>query len=189
MITSIYIQIADIDKCYSNSLIVVDTFILIIYFIELCTIILYMTQLGSSVTYTCSSRNKRRRKILSMQECKGPKCIGMTLNIQELYFSVNSSKKVLQRGVVHIQFVHETFQLICKECKFKKSIYGYTKKIYIFFGYLKTSGPNVNCVKTCLLQKHPWQSTFIYTWHGKSIKYKEPPKVFGISKEIPIPPK
>ena len=40
-----------------------------------------------------------------MQECKGPKCIGMTLNIQELHFSVNSAKTVLQRGVVHIQFV------------------------------------------------------------------------------------
>ena len=40
-----------------------------------------------------------------MQECKGPKCMGMTLNIQELHFSVNSAKTVFQRGVVHIQFV------------------------------------------------------------------------------------
>ena len=40
----------------------------------------------------------------------------------------------------------------------------------------------------CLLKKQPWQSTFIYTWHGKSTKYKEPLKVFVMSVEIPIPP-
>ena len=38
---------------------------------------------------------------------------------------------------------------------------------------------------TCLLQKQPWQSTIIYTWYGKSIKYQEPPKVFVMSGEIP----
>ena len=34
-------------------------------------------------------------------------------------------------------------------------------------------GPNVSCVMKCLLWTQPWQSTFIYTWHGKSIQYKE----------------
>ena len=66
--------------------------------LEVCTIILYMTQLGSYVTNIYSS--KKNIYILWIQECKGPKCIGMTLNIQELHFSVNSAKKVLQTRVV-----------------------------------------------------------------------------------------
>ena len=48
----------------------------------------------------------------------------------------------------------------------------------IFFDYVKASGPIVSCVMTSLLQKKPWQSTFIYTLLGKLFKYKEPPKVF-----------
>ena len=39
-------------------------------------------------------------------------------------------------------------------------IWGTLKNIYtsIFSGYLKTRGPNVNIVMTCLLGKQPWQS-------------------------------
>ena len=50
------------------------------------------------------------------------------------------------------------------------------------------SGPYVSCVMTSLLQKQPWQSTFINTQLGIILKYKEPPKIFVITVEIPIPP-
>ena len=49
---------------------------------------------------------------LWIQECKGPKCIGMTLNIQELHVSVNRAKKGFTEKSclrTHIQFVNETF--------------------------------------------------------------------------------
>ena len=60
-----------------------------------------MTQLGSSVTIIYSSRKeKEETNIWWIQECNGPKCIEMKLNIQEFNFSVNSAKKVLQRRVV-----------------------------------------------------------------------------------------
>ena len=53
-------------------------------------------------------------------------------------FCVNSAKMVLQRRVLHNQFVHETLQLICNKCKFKKNIQGYINKhiICIFEGKL-----------------------------------------------------
>ena len=41
---------------------------------------------------------------------------------------------------------------------------------------------------TSLLQKQPWQSTLIYTQLGQIFKYKEPPKIFVMTEEIPIPP-
>ena len=39
------------------------------------------------------------KNILWIQEHKGSKCLGMTINIQELHFSVNSTEKVLQKTV------------------------------------------------------------------------------------------
>ena len=50
-----------------------------------------MTQLRSFVANIDFNKNKTY--------CKGPTFIGMPLNIQELLFSVNSAKKVLQRRV------------------------------------------------------------------------------------------
>ena len=47
----------------------------------------------------------------------------------------------------------------------------------------------VASVLTCLLQKQPWQNTFIYTWHGKSNIYKEALKSICMSVEEPLPPK
>ena len=77
-------------------MVVVDT---IIYFIlEIFTILLYMTKLGLFVTNSYSI--KKHKNILLIQECKGPKFIGMAQNIQDLPFSENSVKKVSQRRVV-----------------------------------------------------------------------------------------
>ena len=42
---------------------------------------------------------------------------------------------------------------------------------------------------TSLLQKKPWQSTFVNTWLEKLLKYKELPKVFVMTVEIQMPPK
>ena len=59
-----------------------------------------MTKLGSFVPNRYSIKKKRHKHILWMQEYKGPKCIGMAQNIQDLLFSVKSVKKVLQTRVV-----------------------------------------------------------------------------------------
>ena len=75
--------------------------------------------------------SRKNQQNLWIQECKGPQFIGMALNIQELHFSVNSAKKSFTEKsclMAHIQFVHETFKLICNECKFKKNIQGYIYK-------------------------------------------------------------
>ena len=63
----------------------------------------------------------------------------------------------------HIQFVHETFQLICNECKFKKNIQGYINKHILWI--LEGKWPQCELCHDMPTLKAAMASTVIYTQH------------------------